>query len=151
MGKTRAQRRVCTINSSIKTVFIAGLLLWVSVFAITGSLCWFQAVVGIPCPGCGSIRATMALFRGDFAEAFYWHPLILLSLFLLAYATFRSIFFRKKNLHKMETYMLVSVTLIYVVVFAVRMYLLFPNHEPLLPLDTALWRQGFVFFRRIFS
>ena len=32
---------------------------------------------GIPCPGCGLTRATLALLHGHFAQAFGYHPLVL--------------------------------------------------------------------------
>lgn len=32
---------------------------------------------GIPCPGCGLTRATLALVHGHFAQAFRYHPLVL--------------------------------------------------------------------------
>jgi hypothetical protein len=41
---------------------------------------------GVPCPGCGLTRATLALFAGNVGEALRLHPLvpILLPVFLLA-------------------------------------------------------------------
>lgn len=33
-------------------------------------------VLGIPCPGCGLTRATLALLRGDVALAYHFHPLV---------------------------------------------------------------------------
>lgn len=35
---------------------------------------WFA--VGVPCPGCGLVRATIALATGQFAEAWRLHPLV---------------------------------------------------------------------------
>lgn len=40
------------------------------------SLCAFRQVTGIPCPGCGMGRATLALFRGDLAAAWSYHILV---------------------------------------------------------------------------
>jgi len=36
-------------------------------------------VFGIPCPGCGLTRATLALLRGDFHAALHFHPLVFLA------------------------------------------------------------------------
>lgn len=37
--------------------------------------CPTAATLGVPCPGCGLTRATLAAAQGDFAEAFALHPL----------------------------------------------------------------------------
>jgi hypothetical protein len=42
------------------------------------SLCPFATLTGLPCPGCGLLRATLAIMRGHFAESFHIHPLALL-------------------------------------------------------------------------
>jgi hypothetical protein len=39
-------------------------------------LCPSAALLGIPCPGCGLTRATLALLRGDVRTAFHFHPLV---------------------------------------------------------------------------
>jgi len=45
--------------------------------------CPFAGLVGLPCPGCGLGRATLALLTGDFAQAFRWHPLVFVILPML--------------------------------------------------------------------
>jgi len=37
--------------------------------------CPFHALTGLPCPGCGTTRAALALARGDVAAALGWNPL----------------------------------------------------------------------------
>jgi hypothetical protein len=39
-------------------------------------LCPSAALLGIPCPGCGLTRATLALLHGDLASALRFHPLV---------------------------------------------------------------------------
>lgn len=39
--------------------------------------CLFRTFLGIPCPGCGLTRATLAAARGDLAGALRFHPLSL--------------------------------------------------------------------------
>lgn len=41
-------------------------------------LCPMASTFGVPCPGCGLTRATMALLRGDLKAALGFHPLVLL-------------------------------------------------------------------------
>jgi hypothetical protein len=38
-------------------------------------ICPTALFFGVPCPGCGLTRATLALLSGDFAAAFRFHPL----------------------------------------------------------------------------
>ena len=54
-----------------------------SVLAIAGvamargfPLCPLAGSVGIPCPGCGLTRATLALLHGDVRTALHFHPLV---------------------------------------------------------------------------
>ena len=48
-----------------------------AVFVFLGPpFCPTALFLGIPCPGCGLTRATLALLRGDFARAFGFHPLV---------------------------------------------------------------------------
>lgn len=39
-------------------------------------LCPLASSFGIPCPGCGLTRATLALLRGDVRAALHLHPLV---------------------------------------------------------------------------
>jgi hypothetical protein len=47
--------------------------------AVTGvTLCPTAGLMGIPCPGCGLGRATVAALGGHFSEAMRYHPLFFL-------------------------------------------------------------------------
>jgi hypothetical protein len=46
------------------------------VIALQIPVCPTATLFGIPCPGCGLTRATLALFRGDVAAALKFHPLV---------------------------------------------------------------------------
>ena len=49
-----------------------------ALLAATGlPLCPMAGVLGIPCPGCGLTRATLALLHGHITTAFHFHPLVL--------------------------------------------------------------------------
>lgn len=42
--------------------------------------CWFYMLTGLKCPGCGSQRAVHSLLHLDFAAAFRYNALLVLSL-----------------------------------------------------------------------
>lgn len=42
------------------------------------TICPSAGLLGIPCPGCGLSRATLAALHGHFAEAFALHPLFII-------------------------------------------------------------------------
>jgi hypothetical protein len=46
------------------------------VLAYRVPVCPTASIFGIPCPGCGLTRATLAALRGDFTEALHFHPLV---------------------------------------------------------------------------
>jgi hypothetical protein len=41
-------------------------------------LCPLASTFGVPCPGCGLTRATLALLHGNLRSALHFHPLVLL-------------------------------------------------------------------------
>jgi len=51
-------------------------------------VCWFHALTGLPCPGCGLTRAFSSLLHGHLQAAFAYHPFVFLffPLFLMCAA-----------------------------------------------------------------
>ena len=161
MGQT--PRRWCSTHESMAIIknllstitlrgmfyAVGGLLLWIGLSLLTGTLCWFQSILGVPCPGCGSMRAVQALVQRQFIEAHISHPLILLSLALCLYFVIKYLFFRNRQIYKAEKHILIGITILYMGVFIARMIFLFPHTEPLIPLETALWRLAIGFISNI--
>lgn len=59
------------------------------------SLCPFHTLSGWPCPGCGMVRAVVALLHLDLDRALHYHPfsvLILPAVFFLAISSFSAPF-----------------------------------------------------------
>lgn len=59
-----------------RALVAAGLVAFAFALALLDTpLCPTAFFFGVPCPGCGLTRATLALVRGDFAAALRFHPL----------------------------------------------------------------------------
>lgn len=50
-----------------------------------GIPCIFHLVTGLDCPGCGITRMFLSLLKGDVRMAFFYHPIVFLSLPFLFY------------------------------------------------------------------
>lgn len=88
------------------------------------SICLFYNIFGIPCLTCGITRAYLRLIHLDFRRAFYYHPLFLLA---------PTIFFIKSNKY------LLFIFSTFIVVWIIRMYLYFPDIEPMVFNKNALY------------
>ncbi|CRF32187.1 hypothetical membrane protein [Brachyspira suanatina] len=92
-------------------------------------LCMIRKVTGYPCPGCGMTRAHIEILKLNFKKAFYYHPL-----FIFPSIIFFIIIFKKKlkiaNYIYHNNYIIMSILLIFIIVYIVRFVLLFPNEEP---------------------
>ncbi len=92
-----------------------------------GTICVISNTTGIPCPSCGLTRSVMLVLQFKFKEALVYHPLVyLLPIWipLLGYSLI------KEN-GKLFTYTIYSIGLIAVVLWVIRMYLYFPEAEPM--------------------
>jgi hypothetical protein len=52
-----------------------GMALPLHVLTSGPSFCPFKVLTGLPCPGCGLTRSSVALLHGDLSTAVYFHPL----------------------------------------------------------------------------
>jgi hypothetical protein len=70
-----------------RALVLSGLLVAVgTLLVLRVPTCPTALFLGVPCPGCGLTRATLALFSGNVAEALRLHPLVplLLPVFVIA-------------------------------------------------------------------
>ncbi len=75
------------IQRSLIVATIGGVFATIVAFRLP--FCPLASVFGVPCPGCGLTRATLALAHGDLQHALELHPLVLVlaPLFLWAMAS----------------------------------------------------------------
>src|SRR5687768_3481791 len=59
---------------AVSVATVVGGAVWTS-FGLSWPQCPFLAMTGWPCMTCGTTRATVAFFHGNFLEAFWWNPL----------------------------------------------------------------------------
>jgi hypothetical protein len=97
---------------------------------ITGSICYFRAVPGVPCPGCGLTRAYLSLAAGNIRGAFEWHPLFWLVPVFIGMGILKKIKSPKAP-YKPFNLFAISAAVLAVAVFIVRLMFLFPHTEPL--------------------
>jgi len=64
---------------AVSVAALTGGAVWISL-GLSWSQCPFLAMTGWPCMTCGTTRATMAFFQGNFLEAFWWNPLAAVAL-----------------------------------------------------------------------
>lgn len=83
-----------------------------------GSICFFINFWGIPCPSCGITRAFINLLKLDLKSAFKYHPLFWLVLFIPFTWKTKKIFY--------------GIFTIFILFWIIRMYLYFPNIEPMI-------------------
>jgi hypothetical protein len=77
-------RRVALVMTAVAAAQIAAVAT-----GIGGWPCPLKSATGLPCPGCGLTRASVALLRGDFATSFSLHafaPILLCGVAAVAVA-----------------------------------------------------------------
>lgn len=103
------------------------LLAW----SVTGTSCTIRSITGLPCPGCGLTRALLLFLRGDLAGAWVMHPLFWLAIPVLATILTFMIRDPAKLYSRKATYAWIGVAALFIIVYLIRMVLIFPNAEPL--------------------
>jgi uncharacterized protein DUF2752 len=75
------------IRRSLVVAAFAGI--FAGIVALRLPFCPLASVLGVPCPGCGLTRATLAMAHGDLSHALELHPLVfvLAPLFVWAMAS----------------------------------------------------------------
>lgn len=93
------------------------------------SVCPSVMLLGIPCPGCGMTRAFFAFLRGDWKEAWHYHPFVyVLILYVIVFA-FRRYIQQKEG--KSMIKWLIVIGLAMILYYGYRMIRFFPTEAPM--------------------
>jgi len=104
-------------------------------FLLTDTICLSQLILGLPCPGCGLTRATLALLTLDFPRAFAMHPLVILAWFDVILVAVLMVTGKRQK----STVILLSLSLVlFLGVYGWRMATLYPGIQPMVPFKDSL-------------
>lgn len=98
--------------------------------------CLIKRTFGVPCPGCGMSRAAWNLLTFDFQDALFYHPLIVLMPLLAIILLFRNLP-RIQPIYRSKWFW-GAVVALFLIVYAIRMYLYFPDIAPMDYYDQSL-------------
>ena len=118
----------------LKDILIIGFSFILFLILGNGNLCYLKATLGIPCPGCGLTRSYISLFKGDFNGALHYHPLFIVPpLIFLIIALHHIPIIKIKIINKLYNSKVfwISIIVLFLGVYIVRMILFFPRLEPM--------------------
>jgi hypothetical protein len=117
-------------KNSIMTLFLLASfgIYCVALYTLTGGLCVFRGLLGIPCPGCGGSRAILYLAKGNLQKCLELNPSAPL-VFLCLLNEIRVSYFKRGN-KKLASILLSVSIIISLILYIVRMKLYFPYREP---------------------
>ena len=121
-------------------IFASLLLL---LYVLTDTNCLVEAIIGIPCPGCGLTRATIAFITLDFPRAFQMHPLFLLAYLDIALVSLAILTGKVSDISR--NILIVSLVL-FIGVYAYRMVTMYPLIAPMKPNPHSLLNQLIALF-----
>jgi len=110
-------------------------LLLAALFLLTDTICVSQLIFGLPCPGCGLTRATLAFLSLNFTRAFQMHPLLILAWIDVALVAILIVTGKREKI----TITFLSLSLVaFLGVYAYRMMTLYPDVQPMVPFKDSL-------------
>jgi len=107
--------------------------------AIFGFVCPSMIFVGLPCPGCGLTRAGILLFTGNFSESFHMNPIFVPALVWCGVAVVLKL--RWPTKYKYANGLAIVLGVLMLVVFVIRMIMLFPHTPPLVINDNSIFHR----------
>ncbi len=130
-----------------KKRFRSNLIAFILIFGIfyayvfltnSGTKCFFKSVTGIPCPSCGMTRSFLHVFHGEWGQAFYDHPLFITIPFIIGAIVLSYFFYEHKTIRRGTNIFLIMMVILFIGVYIYRMFLYFPDTDPLKFYDRGL-------------
>ena len=94
-----------------------------------GTSCILASTTGLPCPGCGSTRAFIALLHGDIIGSLRYHPLMIPSVILIC--IYFVVWLFRDSVPRCIEKTLLALTVAVFILYFVRMLLMFPHDAPM--------------------
>lgn len=91
--------------------------------------CLVKAISGFPCPTCGMTRASFSLLGLNVTQAYQYHPLVFVVPFLFMTVLMKDLYFFA-TLFRSKVFWSIVIVL-FVTVYIVRMYYMFPDTVPM--------------------
>ena len=104
------------------------LVLYVVLHKLEGAFCPSVIVFGLPCPGCGTVRALLCVLNGQFSEALYINPSVYLWIAFLLYIIVVRYILGKPL--KYVTLLMTVIGVVMVIRFGYGMYMYYPTRPP---------------------
>lgn len=104
------------------------LVLYVVLHKLEGAFCPSVIVFGLPCPGCGTVRALLYVLNGQFSEALYINPSVYLWIAFLLYIIVVRYILGKPL--KYVTLLMTVIGVVMVIRFGYGMYMYYPTRPP---------------------
>ena len=94
-----------------------------------GSVCLLKSTTGLPCPGCGGTRAFLALVKGDLVSSLKYNPLLIPA--ALIFVLYAVAWLTNQRTPRYAEQMVKWLGAALIVIYAIRMVLLFPREQPM--------------------
>ena len=131
----KSWKRLLSDLKKVWIPFTACLAYVVIMTLFVGEVCPSKIIFGLPCAGCGMVRAFILLVTLRFKEAFVMHPGIYLM--LIAFIIFLIMrYIINSNIKWIKLLVIISLSLL-IVIFAIRVIICFGS-EPLTIYDKAI-------------